>query len=228
LLHEVELTTEAQRPQRYTEDIMREPKNNLLFLLCALCVSVVSRTEAQAGPHVLITTTLGDIEILVDSAHAPLTSANFLRYVDLGFYGNFGRFHRTVRADNQPDSKVKIAVVQAGLAPYRAQGFPPITLERTNLTGLHHLDGTVSMARDGPNTATSDFFICIGNQPALDYGGKRNQDGQGFAAFGRVVSGMEVVKKIQESQARGQNLTPPIRILKATRVAPVRPSRSSP
>jgi peptidyl-prolyl cis-trans isomerase A (cyclophilin A) len=200
----------------------------LLFFLCALCVSVVNRAEAQSGPHVFITTTLGDIEIIVDSAHAPLTSANFLRYVDLGFYGNFGRFHRTVRADNQPDSKVRIQVVQAGLAPYRAQGFPPIGLERTNLTGLHHLDGTVSMARDGPNSATSDFFICIGNQPSLDFGGKRNPDGQGFAAFGRVVSGMDVVKKIQESPARGQNLAPPIRILKATRVAPAKPSRSYP
>jgi peptidyl-prolyl cis-trans isomerase A (cyclophilin A) len=186
---------------------------------------VVKQTKAQAGPHVLLTTTLGEIEIVVDSAHAPVTSANFLRYVDLGFYGNFGRFHRTVRADNQLDSKVKIAVVQAGLAPLRAQGFPPITLERTNVTGLHHLDGTISMARDGPNTATSDFFICIGNQPALDYGGKRNPDGQGFAAFGRVVMGMDVVKKIQASPARGQTLTPPIRILKATRIASMRPIR---
>jgi peptidyl-prolyl cis-trans isomerase A (cyclophilin A) len=227
-LREVEYTTETQRAQSYTEDIMRKARRNLVFFLCALCASVVNRTEAQTGPHVLLTTTLGDIEIVVDSAHAPATSANFLRYVDLGFYGNFGRFHRTVRADNQPDSKVRIAVVQAGLAPYRAQGFPPIALERTNLTGLRHLDGTVSMARDGPNTATSDFFICIGNEPALDYGGKRNPDGQGYAAFGRVVSGMDVVKKILGSPARGQNLTPPIRILKATRIAPARPSRSSP
>jgi peptidyl-prolyl cis-trans isomerase A (cyclophilin A) len=205
------------------------PRNRLIFL-CVLGVSVASseRMDAQAGPHVLLTTTLGDIEIAVDSADAPVTSANFLRYVDLGFYGNFGRFHRTVRADNQSDGKVRVAVVQAGLAPYRAQGFPAIALERTNVTGIHHLDGTVSMARDGPNTATSDFFICIGNQPALDYGGKRNPDGQGFAAFGRVVRGMDVVRKIQESAARGETLTPPIRILRATRVATARPIRSSP
>ncbi|HEY8258739.1 MAG TPA: peptidylprolyl isomerase [Gemmatimonadales bacterium] len=183
---------------------------------------------AQARPHVLLTTSLGEIEVEVDSVDAPTTSANFLRYVDLGFYGNFGRFHRTVRSDNQPNDKVKIGVIQAGLAPYRAQNFPPISLERTNLTGLHHLDGTISMARDGPNTATSDFFICVGNQPALDYGGKRNPDGQGFAAFGRVIRGMDVVKKIQESSARGQTLTPAIRILKAVRIAPARPNRSSP
>ncbi len=207
---------------------MRRITRYLVLFLCVLCASAVKQMDAQAGPHVLLTTTMGEIEIAVDSADAPVTSANFLRYVDLGFYGNFGRFHRTVRTDNQPDSKVKIAVVQAGLAPYRAQGFPPIALERTNVTGLRHLDGTVSMARDGPNTATSEFFICIGNQPALDYGGKRNPDGQGFAAFGRVVKGMDVVKKIEQSAARGQTLTPVIRILKATRVAPVRPTRSSP
>jgi peptidyl-prolyl cis-trans isomerase A (cyclophilin A) len=167
---------------------------------------------------VVIRTALGDIEVEVDSANAPLTAANFLRYVDLQFYSNFGRFSRTVRADNQPDDKVKIAVVQASLEPYRAQGFPPIALERTNVTGLHHLDGTISMARDTPNSASSDFFICIGDQPSLDYGGKRNPDGQGFAAFGRVVRGMSVVNRIHDAPARGQTLTPPVRILEISRI----------
>ena len=69
------------------------------------------------------------------------------------------------------------------------------------------------MARDGPDTATSDFFICIGDQPELDYGGHRNPDGQGFGAFGRVVQGMEVVRQIQTARAQGQRLTPPIAIL---------------
>ena len=148
---------------------------------------------------------------------SPLTAANFLRYVDLGFY-RFGRFHRTVRADNQPDSKVKIAVVQAGLDSLRVKDFPPIKLERTNVTKLLHKDGTISMARDGPDTGTSDFFICVGDQPALDYGGKRNPDGQGFAAFGRVVKGLDVVKKIQTSPADGQALKPPVEIRSARRL----------
>ena len=168
--------------------------------------------DAQTLPRVLIRTELGDIEVEVDSIRAPATAANFLRYVDLGFY-HFGRFHRTVREDNQPDNKVKIAVIQAGLDSLRVQEFPPVALERTKATGLLHRDGTVSMARDGPDTATSEFFICIGNQPQLDFGGKRNPDGQGFAAFGRVVLGMDVVAKIHQAPARAQSLTPAVRIL---------------
>jgi peptidyl-prolyl cis-trans isomerase A (cyclophilin A) len=170
-------------------------------------------------PRVLIRTELGEIEVEVDTEHAPVTAANFLRYVDLSFYSNFGRFHRTVREDNQQGSKVKIAVIQAGFEPYRAQGFPPIPLERTNATGLRHVDGTLSMARDSPDNATSDFFICIGDQPELNYGGKRNPDGQGFAAFGRVVRGMDVVRKIHNARARGQALAPVIPIVGATRVS---------
>ena len=100
--------------------------------------------------------------------------------------------------DNQPESPVKIEVIQAGVNPDRAKdGFPPIALERTSVTGLLHKDGAVSMARGGADSATSGWFICINDQPSLDFGGKRNPDGQGFAAFGRVVSGMDVVRKIQ-------------------------------
>jgi len=167
--------------------------------------------EAQAYPRVIIQTDFGNIEAEIDTVHAPLTAANFLRYVDLGFY-RFSRFHRTVRADNQPASAVKIAVVQAGLDSLRVKDFPPIKLERTSVTKLLHKDGTISMARDGPDTGTSDFFICVGDQPALDYGGKRNPDGQGFAAFGRVVLGMDVVRKINAAPAKGQALEPAVRI----------------
>lgn len=169
------------------------------------------RLDAQALPRVIIRTTMGDIEVEVDTVRAPVTAANFLRYVDLGFY-RFGRFHRTVRADNQPNNPVKIAVIQAGLDSLRVKDFPPIKLERTSRTGLRHKDGTISMARDGPDTATSDFFICIGDQPALDFGGKRNPDGQGFAAFGRVLLGMDVVRRIQAAPAKGQSLQPPVAI----------------
>jgi len=175
-----------------------------------------SASPAQQLPVVVIQTALGNIEVEVDSIHAPITAANFLRYVDLGFY-RFGQFHRTVRGDNQPNDRVKIAVVQAGLDSLRVKDFPPIRLERTKLTGLSHKDGTVSMARDGPDTATSDFFICIGDQSQLNFGGKRNPDGQGFAAFGQVLVGMNVVKKIQAAPAQGQQLTPPVKILNIMR-----------
>ena len=193
----------------------------VLSTLCGLCVmlAVPGGARAQQLPRVVIQTALGDIEVEIDSIHAPITSANFLRYVDLGFY-RVGRFHRTVREDNQPGSKVKIAVVQAGLDSLRVKDFPPIPLERTSVTKLKHIDGAISMARDGPNTATSDFFICVGDQPALDFGGRRNPDGQGFAAFGRVVLGMDVVRKIHLAPAEGQTLEPPIRIEDIVRKAP--------
>jgi peptidyl-prolyl cis-trans isomerase A (cyclophilin A) len=171
------------------------------------------QNKADGLVRVVIQTSLGDIEVALDSKRAPLTTANFLRYVDGGLYDG-GTFHRTVKPDNQPDNKVRIEVIQAGINPAKEKNqFPPIKLERTSRTKIRHQDGTISMARDGPDTATAEFFICIGAQPSLDFGGERNPDGQGFAAFGKVVKGMEVVKKIQAATADGQKLTPPIAIL---------------
>jgi peptidyl-prolyl cis-trans isomerase A (cyclophilin A) len=193
----------------------------LIILLLAFNAPILSQHE-QGIVRVLIETELGDIEVEVDSERAPVTAANFLKYVD-GKHYDGGLFHRTVTPENQPDKKVLIEVIQAGINPERERdGLPPIKLERTNQTGLAHKEGTISMARDGPDTATSDFFICIGDQPSLDYGGRRNPDGQGFAAFGRVIKGMEVVKKIQRAPAEGQKLTPPIKILKIRRASSVR------
>ena len=169
---------------------------------------------------VVIETTVGDIHAAVDSARAPISAANFLRYVDAAAYSS-GRFHRTVTMANQPNDTVRIEVIQGGADPDRSGArFPAIPLERTSVTGLRHVDGTLSMARGGPDTATSDFFICIGDQPSLDFGGHRNLDGQGFAAFGQVTRGMEVVRAIQRSPASGQSLTPPVRILRVRRTTP--------
>ena len=163
---------------------------------------------------VVLTTDMGKIELQLDQAHAPLTTANFMQYVSDGFFDG-GGFFRTVTSTNQPLDKVKIAVIEATANPEQKETDPAIKLERTSVTGLKHKDGTVSMARSAPDTATIDFFICIGDQPELDFGGKRNPDGQGFAAFGKVVSGMDIVRKIHLSKAQGQQLTPPIKILKA-------------
>ncbi|UCG59876.1 MAG: peptidylprolyl isomerase [Phycisphaerales bacterium] len=169
-------------------------------------------------PRVRIETAVGNIEVELDAKRAPITTKNFLRYVHEGFYKD-GIFFRTVTASNQPDDAVKIAVIQAQANPARQKdAFAPIAIESTRKTGLHHLDGTISMARADPNTATHHFFICLGEQPELDFGGKRNPDGQGFAAFGRVVEGMDVVRKIHDSPAEGQMLTPPIPIRRAVRM----------
>lgn len=204
--------------------------------LAACAAFVVSFTltpaaEAQSGAkpvRVRVQTALGDIVIELDAARAPGTTANFLRYVDAGHYDG-GTFHRTVKMDNQPESTIKIEVIQAGVNTDKAKaGFPPIALERTNATGLLHKDGVVSMARGTADSATSGWFICINDQPSLDFGGMRNPDGQGFAAFGRVVAGMDVVRKIQQAPSsadrvtntEAQRLTPPIPVAKVARVAP--------
>ena len=199
----------------------------ILALLFLMTIGVALPTPpaaptVQSPEEVLvrIETEQGAIVVAIDTVRAPVTAANFLRYVDGGHYAG-GRFHRTVRRnpDNQPVSPVKIEVIQAGAARERA-GFAPIRLERTSVTGLRHLDGVISMARLGPDTATSDFFICVGDQPELDFGGKRNPDGQGFAAFGRVVAGMEVVRRIHQSPVSEQALNPPVSIRRIQRVTP--------
>jgi peptidyl-prolyl cis-trans isomerase A (cyclophilin A) len=189
-------------------------------LLPSLLLLLVATTAALAAPTVRLSTELGVIEAELFADQAPATVANFLKYVDAGRYTG-GLFHRTVKLnpDNQPNNAVKIEVIQGGVNPEHAEkDWPALALERTRDTGLQHLDGTLSMARAGPDTATSDFFICLGAQPELDFGGKRNPDGQGFAAFGRVTKGLDIVKKIQAAPAEGQTLTPPVRILKTERL----------
>lgn len=185
---------------------------------------------AQAGAkpvRVRVQTTLGDIVLELDPAKAPGTTANFLKYVDAGSYDG-GTFHRTVKMDNQPESEIKIEVIQAGVPESKAKSnFPAIPLERTSKTGLKHVDGAVSMARGTADSATSGWFICINDQPSLDFGGMRNPDGQGFAAFGKVVSGMDIVRKIQQAPSsadrktntEAQKLTPPITVTKVSRIA---------
>lgn len=187
-------------------------------LLLVFAFSVLPSTQG-AMTRVRVETSMGVIVLEVDGAKAPATAANFLKYVDAGHYDG-GTFHRTVTMGNQPDSSVKIEVIQAGVAEAKAkEGFGPIALERTSVTGLKHVNGAISMARGMPDSASSGWFICINDQPELDFGGKRNPDGQGFAAFGRVVEGMDVVRKIQVAPNKTlQQLTPPIQILKAARV----------
>jgi peptidyl-prolyl cis-trans isomerase A (cyclophilin A) len=165
---------------------------------------------------VALFTSSGEIDISVDRVHAPKTAANFLNYVRHGAFDG-GTFFRTVltHPDNQPHNQVKIDVIQATNRP----GFkpdPPVAFEATSRTGLHHRDGTVSMARDPAlDTAQTDFFICIGDQPSLDDGGHRSADHRGFAAFGQVVRGMDVVRAIHDAPHHDQTLKPVIVIRRA-------------
>jgi len=165
------------------------------------------------NPHILIQTDLGDIVVELYPQQAPITVNNFLRYVAENRFAD-AAFYRVVRADNQPDNKIKIAVIQGGLqVDEHPLMLPPIPHETTQQTGLRHEDGTLSMARNEPGSASSEFFICVGDEPELDFGGKRNPDGAGFAAFGKVLAGHDVVQKIHQSPAREQALEPNIAII---------------
>ena len=208
---------------------MRNPATKMIRILSGLLLFGLLGMPAGPGQAqereitLEMTTEAGVIEIVLDPVRAPVTVSNFMRYVDAGQY-NGGVFHRTVTMDNQPNNDVKIEVIQGAVNPdFRDDsyppnsGFDPIPLERTTSTEIRHVDGAISMARMGPDTATSGFFFCIGDQPELDFGGKRNPDGQGFAAFGRVTRGMDVIRKIQMSPRENQRLTPPVAITSVMR-----------
>jgi peptidyl-prolyl cis-trans isomerase A (cyclophilin A) len=196
-----------------------------LFALAAGARGDAQAPRPQSNAVVIFETEKGTIELEVDGVHAPVTAANFLKYVDGGFYDG-GSVNRAVRPDNTVRHDVEIQVIQFQIAASRrGEQFPPIPLERTSVTGLTHVDGAISMARGGPDTATGSFSIVIGRQPEMDFGGRRNPDGQGFAVFGRVIRGMDVVAAIQASPTGQQgpygteSLAPPIKVLKAYRRA---------
>lgn len=168
-----------------------------------------------------VETSVGTFYIAVDTKRAPITAGNFLKYVDAKLYDK-GRFHRATRADNYTPSlpnRPMMNIIQGGIdQSRRTQGFPAIPLERTSVTGIKHVTGVVSMARGtGADTATSDFFVLLDDQPSLDFGGLRFDDGQGGAAFGHVLSGLDVVRKIQQQPVDGQNLSGPVTIRRAWR-----------
>ena len=196
---------------------------NMRIAAAALLVAVaIAAPRASLDlVRVAIETSFGTIEVEIDSTHAPVTAANFLRYVDAKIYDG-GRFHRAVRLDNQARKDVLIEVIQGGRSPEQAKavkGFGPIPLERTSVTTLRHVDGAISMARGNTaDSASSDFFICVGDQPSLDFGGARAADGQGFAAFGRVIGGMDIVRKIQAGKTNDrEQLLEPIAMVRVHR-----------
>ncbi len=187
-----------------------------LFLTVLILVFTITNASAQKKEICIIKTSLGAITVELYPKKAPITVANFLKYVDAHLYDNTS-FFRAVTLNNQPKDSVKIEVIQGGEVDL-TKVFAAIPLERTSKTGVLHKNGSISMARDTPDSATCSFFICINDQPSLDFGGKRNKDGQGFAAFGKVIEGMDVVKKIQQLHpGQEQYFKPEISILSITR-----------
>ncbi|HEY6234112.1 MAG TPA: peptidylprolyl isomerase [Candidatus Elarobacter sp.] len=190
-------------------------------IMLALCAAMLApaasssaATRTAAPVDVAIQTSMGTIVVRLDRAHAPGTTANFLHYVDLRMYDGT-TFYRTVSRANEPGSKIE--VIQGGLNPQAPNPMiHPIPLEPTSKTGLHNTDGAISMARTSdPNSASTEFFLCIGDNRFLDAGGPV---GPGYAAFGKVVRGAAVVRAIQHAHATGEMLVPPVRIVKMTRL----------
>ncbi|MEO9967353.1 MAG: peptidylprolyl isomerase [Reichenbachiella sp.] len=182
----------------------------LLLLACGL-IQCKEKTITCA-----IETEMGMITIELYPEAAPKTVANFLQYVDKGLYEQ-SSFFRACTPENEADREVRIEVIQGGDMAEEKE-LAPIEIETTAITGLLHKNGTVSMARSEPNTATCSFFICVGDQPALDFEGSRNPDGYGFAAFGQVIEGMDVVLRIQQVKEIDQYFIDPVQIIDIKRI----------
>ena len=182
-------------------------------------IALAAPALAQPAPvRVTLDTSAGPIVVEVDAARAPITAANFLRYADAGRLDGT-EFYRAMRTGEG------VGLIQAGVRDPRLL-FPPIAHEPTSQTGLSHVDGALSMARFAPGTAAADFTIMVGPQLYLDAGPNAGGDQLGYAVFGRVVSGMEVVRAILaaptsptegEGVMRGQMLSPRIGIISARR-----------
>ncbi len=190
------------------------------FLIVASMFLASCHEKHYKNPHVAIETRLGNIEVELYIDKAPVTAGAFLSYIDSGYYKN-AVFYRVLNQDNQPSDAFKAALIQGGIWRTKHKLFlslKGIAHETTKQTGILHKDGTLSLARQEPGTATTEFFICLGDQPGFDYGGENNPDKQGYAAFGKVVKGMDLVRTIYERPEDDQAFTPPVVIFDIVRL----------
>lgn len=177
-----------------------------LTVLLAAC-----STNKYKNPHIEIETKIGDIEIELYPDQAPQSVAAFLSYIEAGYYKN-ANFYRVLNADNQPSNASKAELIQGGLYGSKRPELLGIPHETTQQTKIFHKDGVISLARLEPGTANTEFFICLGDQPGFDFGGENNPDKQGYAAFGRVVKGMDIVRRIYNMPEDDQRFEPPVPI----------------
>jgi peptidyl-prolyl cis-trans isomerase A (cyclophilin A) len=186
-------------------------------LILLLAVFFFSCNEpSQDAPRVVIDTNYGDIEVELYPEKAPVTVAAFLSYVDAGLYTN-SAFYRVVLAEGM-STEANVGLIQGGTWQTNDKAaLPGIAHETTQKTGLSHTNGTISLARTDTGTANTEFFICIGDQSQFDYGNSNPADGQGFAAFGRVINGMKVVRTIQLQKKQGESFTQKITIRRIRR-----------
>jgi len=192
---------------------------SLLCILPLLLLFSCHSAHNPDAPHVVIRTQAGDIEVELYPRQAPRTAGAFLSYVDSGFYKNCS-FYRVLNEDNQVTGAGPAKLIQGGIwrtNHSKAVSLPGVPHETTQQTHILHTDAVISLARAAPGTATTEFFICLGEQPGFDYGGDNNPDGQGYASFGRVVKGMDVVRAIYAMPENDQSFTPQVAILNITR-----------
>jgi len=194
--------------------------NYRIFALLTLLSGCGSGTQKSGNPHIEIQTQYGDIEIELYPKKAPKSVTAFLGYIDAGYFKNCS-FYRVLNEENQPTGAAETALIQGGLWKTdtdTGRQIPTILHESTRQTGLLHQNGTLSLARQAPGTASTEFFICIGNQPLFDYGGATGADSVGYAAFGQVVKGMGVVNKIHHRTVDGELFAPHIFIRNIVRL----------
>lgn len=192
---------------------------NPRVLLSALILFAATAAAPPKPSRVEIDTSLGPIVVVLDTKRAPITSANFLAYVDQKRFDQMS-FYRAARAEGRP----KEGFVQGGTNNIMTRVLPPIRHEPTSRTGLRHVDGTISMARDEPGTASGDFFIVVGDGKYLD----ATRKDPGYAAFGHVTSGMPIVKQMLAAktfpggwskETAGQQMVRPVRIISVRRLS---------
>jgi peptidyl-prolyl cis-trans isomerase A (cyclophilin A) len=184
------------------------------FICLAICLLQACSLPAYKNPHIIIESAAGNIEIELYADKAPKTVAAFLSYIDAGYYKH-SSFYRVLTDDNQPTNAPKANLIQGGLwkTNYKqAASLPGIPHEPTSNTKILHKDGVISLAREEPGTATTEFFICIGDQPGFDCGGENNPDKQGYAAFGKCVKGMDIVNRIYNRPSYEQAFEPMVSI----------------
>lgn len=194
------------------------------FLITLLAISIISLVSCDDNhfnaPTIKIESSYGNIYVELFPKKAPKTVAGFLRFVDSGYFKS-SSFYRVLKKEDQPSNAFKTQLIQGGLwqVNYKKQkSIPGIEHESTQLTGLSHTNGVISLARDTLGSASTEFFICIGDDHVYDYGGEASNDGKGFAAFGIVVKGMAIVREINKRPDLDTEFKPPIEIYNIKRV----------
>ncbi len=191
-----------------------------LLIVVSLAFFCSCTSPEYKNPRILIQTSIGNIELELYQVQAPKTVSAILSYIDSGLYTD-ASFYRVLNMNNQPSDAPKAELIQGGLwnkKGIRRDLITGIPHESTQQTGILHKNGVVSLARQEPGTASTEFFICIGDQPGFDYGGENNPDMQGYAAFGKVIDGMNVIRKIYQMPEEDQYFHPPVPIFKVVRL----------